>query len=223
MGEAWRLYAGDELVADLVVSGGDFPWLHATVEQKPGFECYRELFAKELAASEAEQWSAAAIFYNRIRSELRLAQPDGGGVAEFLLHVDGDEAWWRWDDEPFEGGPEVIALWRPVGQAERDLVEQSGWSRFPPRLPGQPIFYPVLDEEYATRIARDWNTKDPASGHVGYVLHFDIEARYVMRFEPRRVGGAGIDELWVPAEELDEFNSHIVGRITVVSEHRPGA
>ena len=114
----------------------------------------------------------------------------------------------------------TVTLWRPVGQAELDLIAQSGWARFPPRLAGQPIFYPVLNEAYATKIARDWNTKDPASGYVGYVLRFAVAAAYVARFEPQRVGGAGIDELWVPAEQLDEFNDQIVGPIELVSEHR---
>lgn len=115
----------------------------------------------------------------------------------------------------------TVTLWRPVGQAELDLVAESGWRRFPPRLPGQPIFYPVLNEAYATRIASEWNTKDPASGFVGYVLRFGVDAEFVARYEPRRVGGAGIDELWVPAEELEAFNDHIVGAIEVVGEHRP--
>jgi hypothetical protein len=216
----WLLYAGDELVAELEVTGGDFPWLHASVRPRSGFERYRELFAKEAAASEAESWSAADLLYYRIRSQLRLVAPGGEDVPEFLLHIDGDEAWWRWSDEPFEEGPHTVTLWRPVGQDELDLVEQSGWTRFPPRLPGQPIFYPVLDEQYATKIARDWNAKDPASGNVGYVLRFEVDARYAARFEPQRVGGAGIDELWVPAEQLDEFNGHIVGPIECVSEHR---
>ncbi len=114
----------------------------------------------------------------------------------------------------------TVTLWRPAGQAELDLIERTGWTRFPPRLPGQPIFYPVLNEDYATKIARDWNTKDRASGYVGYVLRFEVEADYVNRFEPQRVGGAGIDELWVPAEELDDFNDHIVGPIELVAEHR---
>ena len=96
------------------------------MEQPPGFERYRELFAKELAAGEARQWSAAEIFYYRIRSELRLAQPDGGDVAEFLLHVEDDEAWWRWNDEPFDEGPEVIARdWNtkePGSVARRDAL-----------------------------------------------------------------------------------------------------
>jgi hypothetical protein len=121
---------------------------------------------------------------------------------------------------PYDPPVATATLWRPVGQAELDLVEQTGWTRFPPRLAGQPIFYPVLNEAYATKIARDWNTKDAASGYIGYVLRFEVEADYVSRFEPQRVGGVGIDELWVPAEELDDFNDHIVGTIELVAEHR---
>lgn len=115
---------------------------------------------------------------------------------------------------------DTTTLWRPVGQAELELIAATDWRRFPPRLEGQPIFYPVLNEEYANRIARDWNTKDPASGFAGYVLRFDVDAVYLSRFELRRVGGRGIEELWVPAEELDEFNAHIVGKIELVAEYR---
>ena len=116
--------------------------------------------------------------------------------------------------------PSTLILWRPVGQAELDLVAASGWRAFPSRLASQPIFYPVLDEAYATKIARDWNTKDPGSGHVGHVLRFRVDAAYASRFVPQRVGGAGIDELWVPAEELARFNEHIVGKIELVRSYR---
>ncbi len=118
-------------------------------------------------------------------------------------------------------GP-TTTLFRPVGQAERDLIEQSGWRRFPPRLPGQPIFYPVLNAEYATTIAKDWNTKDAASGHVGFVLRFEVDAEFAVRYPLQRVGGAMCEEHWVPAEELDAFNDHIRGPIAVVAEYRGG-
>jgi len=114
----------------------------------------------------------------------------------------------------------TVTLWRPVGQAELDLIEQSGWRRFPPRLEGQPIFYPVLTEGYATKIARDWNTKDPASGYVGHVLRFEVDADFISEFEAQRVGGAGIDELWIPADRLTDLNAHIVGTITVTATYR---
>jgi hypothetical protein len=114
----------------------------------------------------------------------------------------------------------TTTLWRPVGQRELELIADSGWARFPPRLVGQPVFYPVLNEEYATKIARELNTKDPASGFVGHVLRFEVDAAYLRQFPPRRVGGAGIDELWIPAEDLEDFNDHIVGKITLRSTHR---
>lgn len=111
----------------------------------------------------------------------------------------------------------TTTLWRPTGPDELDLVRSSGWRCWPARLPDQPIFYPVLNEDYAIRIARDWNV--PSSG-VGYVTRFQVESDFVARYPVRRVGGDTILELWVPAEELDEFNKHIVGLIEVVHEFR---
>jgi hypothetical protein len=112
---------------------------------------------------------------------------------------------------------ETVVLWRPTGPAELRLVEESGWRRWPPRLPEQPIFYPVLSEEYAIRIARDWNV--PASG-VGYVTRFAVDAAFAARYPVQQAGGRTIRELWVPAEELDEFNDHLVGPIELVHEFR---
>ncbi|GAA4575560.1 hypothetical protein GCM10023176_45100 [Micromonospora coerulea] len=112
---------------------------------------------------------------------------------------------------------ETSTLWRPTGPQELALVEASGWRAWPPRLPDQPIFYPVLNEAYAVMIARDWNV--PASG-VGYVTRFEVERDFAARYPVRQVGGRDILELWVPAEELELFNRHIVGRIEVVHEFR---
>ena len=83
------------------------------------------------------------------------------------------------------------------------------------------LFYPVLNEEYATQFARDWNTKDPASGYVGYVTRFSVLGGFVTRYEPHQVGGRQHLELWVPAEELEAFNDNIIGPIEVIAEHRP--
>ncbi|MEW2262167.1 MULTISPECIES: ADP-ribosylation/crystallin J1 [unclassified Streptomyces] len=115
---------------------------------------------------------------------------------------------------------ETTTLWRPTGPEELALVAASGWTAWPPRLPEQPIFYPVLDEDYAVRIARDWNV--PASGS-GYVTRFEVDADHVERYPVRQAGGETILELWVPADELAEFNRHIVGRIEVVREFHAGA
>ena len=114
----------------------------------------------------------------------------------------------------------VTVLYRPVGEAELRLIEESGWRAFPPRLAHQPIFYPVLNEAYAVQIARDWNTRDAASGYVGYVTRFAVRIAFLDRYAVRTVGARVHQELWVPAEELDEFNRHIVGLIQVVASFR---
>lgn len=109
-----------------------------------------------------------------------------------------------------------MTLYRPVGAAEYGLIEQSGFSAFPPRLPEQPIFYPVLNEEYACEIAERWNTKDHMSGHIGYVTRFIVDDDYIAAFPVRTVGRHYHQELWVPAHELDTFNRHIIGKIEVI-------
>ena len=58
-----------------------------------------------------------------------------------------------------------MILYRPVGVGELRLIARSVFREFPPRLPEQPIFYPVLTLEYARKIARDWNTVDVQSGY----------------------------------------------------------
>jgi len=112
----------------------------------------------------------------------------------------------------------IITLYRPVGQAELDLIAASGYKLFPPRLPEQPIFYPVLTREYAEQIARDWNTRDERSGYVGYVTEFDVDAEYLTRFEIKKVGGKEHLEYWIPADGLEEFNRHIHGLIRVTNK-----
>jgi hypothetical protein len=112
---------------------------------------------------------------------------------------------------------QTIKLFRPVGQKELDLIEAGGFRQFPPRLPDQPIFYPVLTREYAEQIARDWNTRDERSGFVGYVLEFEVDAAYLARFQVQKAGSAQHLEYWIPAEELEEFNQNIQGRIQVIA------
>jgi hypothetical protein len=110
---------------------------------------------------------------------------------------------------------QTITLYRPTGPRELELVRQSGNRRWPPRLPDQPIFYPVTNEAYAIQIARDWNVK--ASG-AGYVTRFRVRAGFMQRYAVQQVGGAQHTEWWVPAEELEQFNDNIVGEIEVIHE-----
>ena len=98
-----------------------------------------------------------------------------------------------------------------------ELIEATGFRRFPPRLPEQPFFYPVTNEDYATQIARDWNTKDEASGWVGYVLRFRVHSKFLHTFPIRTVGSVVHQEYWIPATRLDEFNDHIEGMIEPIA------
>lgn len=116
---------------------------------------------------------------------------------------------------------ETTVLFRPVGQKELDLIRAKDYLAFPPRLTFQPIFYPVINEEYAVQIARDWNTKDQASGYVGYVTRFYVKTQFLATYTVQTVGSSQHQEYWIPAEELPEFNQNIVGKIEVIAEFRP--
>ena len=109
---------------------------------------------------------------------------------------------------------DYVVLFRPVGEAELALIRDSGWKAFPPRLPEQPIFYPVLEEEYAIQIARDWNTRD---GGNGYVLRFAVDGDYLSGYQVQTVGSRVHREYWIPAEELARFNEHIISPIEVIT------
>ena len=113
---------------------------------------------------------------------------------------------------------ETVTLYRPIGQKEYELIRDAGFHAFPPRLVTQPIFYPVLNEDYAIQIARDWNTKDAASGYSGYVTRFAVQADFLSQYEVQKVGNKTHQEYWIPAEDLDNFNQHIVGIIEVTAE-----
>ncbi len=109
-----------------------------------------------------------------------------------------------------------MILYRPVGTKELELIAESGYREFPPRLPSQPIFYPVLNERYATEIAAQWNVQYN-DDHRGYVTRFEVEDAYLGQFEIHTVGAGYHQELWVPAEELETFNRHILNKIQVIS------
>jgi hypothetical protein len=113
---------------------------------------------------------------------------------------------------------ETTTLYRPVGPKELALIEQSGFLAFPPRLSWQPIFYPVLNEQYATQIARDWNVRDSGAG---VVTRFRVRTEFLSSYEIKQVGGRLHQEYWIPAEDLPLFNAYLVGPIEVIAEfHR---
>ena len=113
--------------------------------------------------------------------------------------------------------PQRTILYRPVGPKELALIAASGFREFPPRLPDQPIFYPVLNEEYAQQIARDWNVRDSGAG---YVTRFAVRVEFLARYAEQQVGTSVHRELWIPAEDLAEMNRNIVGQIEVIAEYK---
>ena len=123
------------------------------------------------------------------------------------------------------GGPFLlfllhVTLFRPVGLKELERIAAADWRAFPPRFVWQPIFYPVLNFPYAEQIAEQWNTKDENSGFCGFVTTFEVDDAFAARYDVQVVGSARVHrELWVPAEELDAFNRHLVGAIRVVASY----
>jgi ADP-ribosylglycohydrolase len=143
-----------------------------------------------------------------------------GGIVALYAGLDDIPAEWRQSREALPNWPlydayaGTVTLYRPVGTAELALIAASGYRAFPPRLPEQPIFYPVLSEAYATQIARDWNAKH---GAAGYVTHFEVRASYLERYFVQVAGAHMHTEYWIPAEDLEMFNTNIVGTIDVIA------
>lgn len=108
-----------------------------------------------------------------------------------------------------------MLLFRPTGLRELRLVLERDLAGWPARLPDQPIFYPVTNVAYAEQIAREWNTKSEL--RAGYVTEFEVDDAYASQFERKVVGNRTHEELWVPAEQLADFNRHILGKIRVLS------
>ncbi|MBN2610031.1 MAG: NADAR family protein [Bacteroidales bacterium] len=122
-------------------------------------------------------------------------------------------------EESCQFNPEknTVVLYRPVGEKELELIKRSDWKTFPPRLPEQPIFYPVLNEEYAVEISKQWNVPDKGTG---YVIRFELDKTYFQKFEIHNVGSFIHNEIWVPADQLEEFSRNINGRIEVIKEFK---
>jgi lysophospholipase L1-like esterase len=161
-----------------------------------------EIWQKELAANDG-------------------SHPRAAGYAELARLVHNWDGWKAWFKNINISDKETVTLFRAVGKKEMELIKESDFLEFPPRLSFQPIFYPVLHEEYAVQIARDWNTKDAASGYFGYVTRFRVAAEFIKKYPVQTVGTSIHQEYWIPAEELAEFNQNIIGKIEIFAEYQP--
>ncbi|MCW6051896.1 GDSL-type esterase/lipase family protein [Microcoleus sp. A2-C5] len=155
-----------------------------------------------------------------------LAENDGShprapGYTELAKIVHNWDGWKDWFKNINISDKETVTLFRAVGKKEMELIKESDFMAFPPRLSFQPIFYPVLHKAYAIKIARDWNTKDAASGYFGYVTQFRVLAEFLNEYPVQTVGNSIHQEYWIPAEELADFNRHIVGKIEIFAEYQP--
>jgi len=110
---------------------------------------------------------------------------------------------------------DTTVMCRPIGPGEYELLVQNGFTFWPARLPGQPIFYPVTNVEYARQITREWNV--PAYGR-GWVTEFTVRTSFASKYQIQKVGGMIHTEWWIPAEDLDELNQNIIGKIRVTEE-----
>ena len=117
-------------------------------------------------------------------------------------------------------GDETTVLYRPVGQKELDLIEKSGFRTFPPHLKGRPNFNFLLNEEYATFIARECNANDAFSGYTGYVLRLSVRTDFVAQFAIRKEGSAIALEYGIPADQIMQFNENIVGMIELITRYK---
>lgn len=180
--------------------------LLASLPREAGYD--HEIHASERVQAAVVLFAAGNL--RRLQQALDLAKADW---RDLLMAADlGTDQWPAKLDSELGPAIATTVLWRPVGPKELELLRWSEWKAWPPRLPEQPIFYPVLNAGYAIKIARDWNVK--ASGS-GYVTRFCVRTDFLARYPVRQAGGNTILELWVPAEDLAELNANIVGRILV--------
>jgi hypothetical protein len=114
----------------------------------------------------------------------------------------------------------TVTLYRPTGPRELELIRAGNFRSFPPRGREQPFFYPVLHEDYAVQIARDWNANHPSGSGIGFVTRFQVRGDFIGRYQVRTVGSYRHKEYWIPAEDIQEFNRNLVGEIEIIAEFR---
>jgi hypothetical protein len=111
---------------------------------------------------------------------------------------------------------ETITLYRPIGPAELAFLKETNFTRWPPRLPEQPIFYPVTNERYAREIAKRWNVSDSKQG---FLTRFSVKKSFMDQYDIHQVGASYHTEWWIPADELETLNNHIIGKIEIIAQY----
>ena len=112
---------------------------------------------------------------------------------------------------------ERTILFHALGSDELELIKRSGWTQFPSRSREEPLFYPILTEEYATQVAKEAYVEVDG---VGWVIKSAVSTDFVRKYDVQQIGASYQREYWIPAAELADLNRHLVGPIEVLAELR---
>jgi hypothetical protein len=98
--EIWLVVRGEQLVAEPVLEHLDAPWFYGRVVAREGFSALQPMFDREQrmatdVVNDPRGWWRA---YRRLREQVHLIKPAGRDAAEFLLHIEGRRARWRYSD-----------------------------------------------------------------------------------------------------------------------------
>jgi hypothetical protein len=97
----YALVHGETVLGIVRVTGAIQPFWLGTFDATEAFAAVRLLFEEELRllTVDGDQFDGAGYeeAYGRILAlGLRLVPPDGEALTDFLLHIDGGEAWFRY-------------------------------------------------------------------------------------------------------------------------------
>ncbi|MFQ6855947.1 hypothetical protein AAIB46_34515 [Streptomyces sp. 35M1] len=95
----WRLLSGSVLVGTIAVDEPGMPWQRGCFFPEPAFSQFKPWFDEINALVKAEEFERFDDVYDLIEAALTL-ESSSGPVAGFLLHIDQDRAWFRWDEAP---------------------------------------------------------------------------------------------------------------------------
>ena len=112
-----------------------------------------------------------------------------------------------------------MELYRPLSAEEYRAVEEKGFTGFPPRSEEQPLFTALLSEEGATQIARHMRISKTAENLI-YVVSFLVDDAYIRQFPVQHANERNRRALWIPADEVDILNQHLIGKIRLIASYQ---
>ena len=111
-----------------------------------------------------------------------------------------------------------MELYRPLCAEEYHEIEAMKFKGFPARNPDQPLFTALLSQEGASQIAKRMKVAKQADPTV-YVVSFLVDDAYIRQFPVQHTDDRNRRALWIPAEEMDILNQHLIGGIRVLATY----